>query len=306
MTILLNEIIKGKKFYFNEKENNIIYEEYIFNGLPLINNIQFDDITGNSLNITWNINNKEFKNENISYEIEMKEENTEGQFNEIYKGNDNNYKVKNLTPNTDYEFRICCVLNDNKGPWSETQKIKTKKGFYELDNSLIIKNEEEKNKIIKWISDEIKINNIKLIYRATEHGDTSKKFFEKIKNKGPIISFIETKEKKRFGGFTKVDWKDGNHEGNINDPNAFLFSLDNQRKYKILKLKQSFSCRNGYTLVYGNNCDGKGVYLPENFFKKESREDQSTKVYDVPSDYYLTGQKNFMVNEAEVFQIIYE
>ena len=147
MTILLNEIIRGKKFYFNEKENNIIYEEYIFNGLPLINNIQFDDITENSLNITWNINNKEFKNENISYEIEMKEENTEGQFNEIYKGNDNNYKVKNLTPNTDYEFRICCVLNDNKGPWSEIQKIKTKKGFYELDNSLIIKNEEEKNKI---------------------------------------------------------------------------------------------------------------------------------------------------------------
>ena len=306
MIKLSNEIIKGKKFYFNEKENNIIYEEYIFNGLPLINNIQFNNITGNSLNISWNINNKEFKNENISYIIEMKEENTEEKFIEIYKGNDTNYKAKNLLPNKDYEFRICSASNDNKGPLSEIQKIKTKNGFYELDNSAIIKNEEEKNKIIEWVSTEIKIRNIKLIYRATENGDTSKKFFEKIKNKGPIISFIETKEKKRFGGFTKVDWKDGNHEGNINDPNSFLFSLDNQRKYKILKPKQSFTCYNGYTLVYGNNGDGKGAYLPENFFKKESREDQSTKVYDVPSDYCLTGQKNFMVNEAEVFQIIFE
>ena len=53
---------------------------------------------------------------------------------------------------------------------------------------------EEKNKIIEWISSEGIIKNIKLIYRATDNGDTSKNFFEKIKNKGPIISLVETKD----------------------------------------------------------------------------------------------------------------
>ena len=74
MIKLSNEIIKGKKFYFDKGENKIKYEEYIFNGLPLMNDINFKIVNGNNLNITWNINNNknDFKNENISYKIEMK------------------------------------------------------------------------------------------------------------------------------------------------------------------------------------------------------------------------------------------
>ena len=73
-------------------------------------------------------------------------------------------------------------------------KIKIKNNYYELNKSFIIKNDEEKNKIIEWISSEGIIKTIKLIYRDTQNGDTSKKFFEKIKNKGPIISLVETKD----------------------------------------------------------------------------------------------------------------
>ena len=73
-----------------------------------------------------------------------------------------------------------------------------------------------------------------------------------------------------------------------------------------MKSQIAFSCFSGNTLVYGNDCDSKGIYLYDGFLKKQNREDQSTKAYDVPSDYCLTGQREFMVNEAEVFQIIYE
>ena len=41
------EKIKGKNFYYNEKENNIIYKEYIFNGIHIPQNIQFKDISRN-------------------------------------------------------------------------------------------------------------------------------------------------------------------------------------------------------------------------------------------------------------------
>ena len=304
MTKLSNEIIKGQKFYFNEKENNIIYEEYIFNGLQTPIDIQFKLIGSNNMSISWNIN-KELLKEQINYKVEMKKADEE-LFKEIYKGKGNNYKIGNLTSNTNYEFRICCFVNDYNGPLSKIKTIKIKKEFNELNKSNILKSEEEKNKIIEWISAEGKIGNIKLIYRATEDGDTSNQFFEKIQNKGPIISFVETKEKKRFGGFTKVSWKGNNHEGKVSDPNAFLFSLNNKCKYNILKSQLAFSCFSGSTLVYGNDGDGKGIYLNDGFLKQSNREEQSTKAYDVPSDYCLTGQRDFWVNEAEVFQIIYE
>ena len=74
-----------------------------------------------------------------------------------------------------------------------------------------------------------------------------------------IISLIQTKKGKRFGGFTKVDWTDEN--GRKNDPNAFLFSLDNKCEYKILKSNLAFSFYSSYPLVYGNNSMEKGFTL---------------------------------------------
>ena len=302
MKKILKEIIKGKNFYYDEKENNIKYEEYIFNGLPIPNNIQFTDISNNSVNVSWNIDHKDFINQKINYRIEIKKENEE-EFKEIYTGSDENYKINNLTLNTIYKVRICCLSNDYIGQWSNLYKIKLKANNNELDNSKIIKNIEEKNKIIEWISKKGKIENIKLIYRATDDGDKSEKLIEKIKNKGPIISLIQTKKGKRFGGFTKVDWTDEN--GRKNDPNAFLFSLDNKCEYKILKSNLAFYYYSSNPLVYGNNSDGKGIYLNNNFLKDNSNtEDHSTKVYDMPSDYCLTGDENFGVEEVEIFQII--
>ena len=226
------------------------------------------------------------------------------EFKEIYTGSDENYKINNLTLNTIYKVRICCLSNDYIGQWSNLYKIKLKANNNELDNSKIIKNIEEKNKIIEWISKKGKIENIKLIYRATDDGDKSEKLIEKIKNKGPIISLIQTKKGKRFGGFTKVDWTDENGTRK-NDPNAFLFSLDNKCEYKILKSNLAFYYYSSNPLVYGNNSDGKGIYLNNNFLKDNTNvEDHSTKVYDMPSDYCLTGDKNFDVEEVEIFQII--
>ena len=140
------------------------------------------------------------------------------------------------------------------------------------------------------------------MYRASEDGDNSKQLIEKILNKGPIISFIETKKIKRFGGFTTVNLTNKNGT-KMNDPKAFVFSLDNKIKYKILKSNLAFAYYDGNPLVYGNDCDGKGIYLNENFLERESREDHFTRVYNVTSDYCLTNERNFEVEEVEIFQI---
>ena len=122
MNKLSKEIIKGKKFYFDEKENNIKYEEYIFNGLPIPNNIQIKNISNNSLDVSWDINDNYFLNQKLTFKIEIKEE-KEKEYKEIYEGKENKYKINNLIPNNNYEFRICCVSNGYNGTWSLIQKI---------------------------------------------------------------------------------------------------------------------------------------------------------------------------------------
>ena len=80
-----------------------------------------------------------------------------------------------------------------------------------------------------------------------------------------------------------------------------------KKLYKILKSNYAFSCySSSNTLVYGNKESGKGIYLNNNFLKSTNREEQSPGVYEVPSDYCLKGEKDFKVDENEVYQIIFE
>jgi hypothetical protein len=43
--------MKNIKIIFNKKENNIIYDEYYFNGISISKDIKFNDIEINSFNI---------------------------------------------------------------------------------------------------------------------------------------------------------------------------------------------------------------------------------------------------------------
>ena len=55
-------------------DNNIKYDEYYFNGMPIPKNIEFSEIWGNSLKISWEIDNikiKDIDNEQIKYKVEM-------------------------------------------------------------------------------------------------------------------------------------------------------------------------------------------------------------------------------------------
>ena len=79
MNKLLQTSMKSLKFSYKEEQNNINYEEYYFNGIPYPINIEFKDITYNSLNISWktdNINNINNNNNNnkIKYQIEMRKD----------------------------------------------------------------------------------------------------------------------------------------------------------------------------------------------------------------------------------------
>jgi len=182
---------------------------------------------------------------------------------------------------------------------------KEENNIFDLNKSSIVNNKEKLLRLKEWISENGKIKEINLLYRATNDGDNCKNFFEKCGNKGPTVSIIKTKNNRIFGGFSTAEWNDKKGAIRLYDKSAFLFSIDNMQKYEILKPEFAIECYPlENCLVYGNNGDGAGLYLENNFLQStNSYENHKTRVYNVPSDYCLTGQNKFEIEEVEVYQV---
>ena len=188
----------------------------------------------------------------------------------------------------------------------ETKKREEKEIVFDLNKSKIVKKKKDKMKLKEWISDNGRIKEINLLYRATKDGDSCESFFKKCGNKGPTISLIKSTNGKIFGGYSKAEWTDKKGVLRLYDNTAFLYFIDRMEKYKILKPELAICCYpNENCLVYGNNADNNGISLRANYLNKMNKENHSTQVYDIPKDFYLSGDNIFSVEEVEVYQIIF-
>ena len=219
---ILQELIKSIKFNYEEQKSNIKYEEYYLNGIIIPINIEFKDVTSSSIKLLWNIDDFNIiyidKNK-IKYKLEMKTKGNDN-FLEIYEGFDNNYLIKNLEENTNYEFRICCSYNDLVTNWSETKNIKT----FSFDSTILNESNRKKEfleKIYEWVGNK----KMELLYRGTRDGMTSKDFHTKCDSKGETISIIKSDKGYIFGGFASISW--GNKGRWQSAPDSFLFTLTN-------------------------------------------------------------------------------
>ena len=225
MKLLLHKLIKNLKISFEEKENNIKYENFYFNGLPIPKNINFKDISTNSFKIFWNIEETDLINEvksKIKYKIEVRLENSNEKLGKFYESNNNNFLVDNLTEGGTYNIRICCSYNNCDGEWSDFQKIKTE--IYNCD-SVILESSKRKNEFIKRILEWSGFKKIELIYRASKDGSSPKEFHNKCDNQGPTICLYQNDKGFIFGGYAPISWK--NSGGWIKNDDSFIFTLTN-------------------------------------------------------------------------------
>ena len=176
-----------------------------------------------------------------------------------------------------------------------------------FNTSKIIKLKEEKSKLISWISEKGIIKEIKLLYSSKRDGDEYSPFYNKCSNISPTLSLIKTKKERKFGGFTFGKWNDKQGILKQTDSEAFLFSLNNMKKYKILKPNLAIASYSDHSsfLTYGNNGDGCGIYLKNNFLTNGGHENHTSKAYDTDSQYCLSTEENFSVEEVEVYNIIF-
>jgi len=143
---LVDTCMKNIKISFEEKEDKVKYEEYLFNGIPSSKDIEFKDIGANSLKVNWKIDDINILNidkNKTKFKIEIRKENSNDNFNKIYEGNEMNYLINNINSNTYYEIRISSIYNDIISIYSEIKKVKTN----EFD-SLILK---ESNRVDEFI-----------------------------------------------------------------------------------------------------------------------------------------------------------
>ena len=141
-----------------------------------------------------------------------------------------------------------------------------------------------------------------ICYKATEDGESSEKFKELCGGISPLLFLIETVDGYRFGAYTSLYF--GNEvktSGYRKDEQAFIFSFDTGKKYKIQQPEYAISDTKGNfpmfgkrDIVIGNNIlSGANSYA---MFPISYEKDPNA-----PGDYILNGgMKKFAIKELEI------
>ena len=193
--------------------------------------------------------------------------------------------------------------NESKKNSSDEKKFDVFK-----DSSFV--NEDEREMILNWLTEDNNVNNKKfiktqLIYRASSHGDNPSSFHSYCDNKGPTIMFFNHYSTGyRLGAYTSCSWQSqGDWQ---NDPTAYLFSLNNKKKFKLKPNVNSALLTNS---SYGPYFGSTDIYFNNN---GNWRSQNNVSCYN--SSYYYgsikerinvdtTSTQSFSVGDLEVYQI---
>ena len=118
-----------------------------------------------------------------------------------------------------------------------------------------IMNTEFFNQLNKWINPEKSLK-FELIFKASEDGDNCQTFHKICDGKGPTVTIVKSKNGYIFGGYLTVPFSSDRKAHT--DDKAFLFSLTNMKKFKILDPEHAvFHYAKGWGPYIGrkDNCD---------------------------------------------------
>lgn len=318
-----NSFLILRPYIYNTKDiliRNGIFNDINNNENNYINNNSTNTIDSCKLNIINNNNNKRNKYPLISVVVNNNNKiKTKNEFldkkrlkskkNRINKfpGSSNGTPTNTTRSNENFENNAYKENKNNIDNMIDDflmdlkNDMKNKIYDFEVDAlskySSIIRNDEEESIIGDMISI-LQVKKYRLLYKATRDGDSASKFHSMCDNYNNLIVLIETREGLRFGGFTSSKFKGSAHLKK--DNNAFLFSLDLQKVYKIMPEVYAIYCypNSGPSFSKGS------LHVPDNFFEKYGKTGVKGGPYQFEVDYELNnGKKHFVVKELEVFQV---
>jgi len=310
MKKLFNELIKNIKIDFNKEEKKIKFIEYYFNGISIPKDIQFNNITSNSFQISWKYDEDNLVNKQIMFRVELRKEDSNDKFLKVYEGSENNSQINNLIINTKYEVRVCSLYNNVNSIWSEIQKIKTANLNLNVE-SVILNETGKKDFFLENIYNWCEYKNMELLYRGTRDGMLSENFHQKCDNKGPTITLFKNDKGNIFGGYSSISW--ASKGSYVLDKNTFLFTLTNIYGTEPTKFKSKQEDNKVYHSydrgpTFGNLQD---IWIPPDFINSQSEVLNFPKSYEdilLKGNSIFTGDLNnnkgyFNLKEIEVFKL---
>ena len=177
-----------------------------------------------------------------------------------------------------------------------------------IDNSKILNHIKELTFLIKKINRNISYTskqfyNMKLIYRATDDGDTAEMFHKKCDNLSPLLILIKTTKHRRFGGFTQECYESCNEMKGKLDGSAFIFSLDKFKSYDVQEGQKAIcTCKEKGPIFYGN--ESCNIYLSDKFFLTKGNVAKKGDRFNTNEDYEINfGKAKFVTKEIEIYHI---
>ena len=326
-------ISKINEFETNENNEIALFEEKIDNLGHLLQSIEEANKAREEemLQNQQNEENKEEQNEHAENEEHSEDKNAnleqmkdalKLQIEKKIKNDNNNIKDVNKVNNN----KIIRNENDNENENEEEQKLNV--GFIEhvedMDNEIFEESsiitstkpdkEKEINLLNSWLSPTLqnifKENDpvhykTKLIYSSENDDDKISSFHKYCDGIAPTLILIETKEGFRYGGFTTQCWESKEESIFKEDKNAFIFSLDTEKKYDVTDPTKSIQCSKFWGPYFG---EGGAICVPDNFLEEKNAFYQWPSSYDISEKDELTFGQEHIINIAkyEVFEIIIE
>ena len=165
----------------------------------------------------------------------------------------------------------------------------------------IIHDMNELEMITKKINKENKRIIINLLYKASADSDSAAVFHEKCDGANNTIVLVETKDGKRFGGYTTKSWT-GNCVEKA-DPDAFIFSFDKMKTYDNIPGDDAIGCYPKFGPIFL----GCQIKIFDNAFTRGGTTFEKELNFNTEDDYELTGgNRTFDVKDIEVYEVIIE
>ena len=236
----------------------------------------------------------------IEFILKPKSKSSEDKFKDLYdivtelkkENSELKQEINNLkNENVQFKEQIK-ILIDFKNRIEEEEKS------LKMDSKILGDSQEKNNKIKEFISPYQKVK-YELKYRMTRDGSDFNTFHNLCDNIAPNLLLIKDNQNNIIGSFITVSWE--NRDCQKADPQSFLFSLSNNKKYNLKdKEKKSICCNQNYGPWFWNGDIG---FLNNNMTECMSR---GTGYYLDESLSTNKAGDYFKVQEVEFYRILIE
>ena len=233
--------IKNYSICFDNKYNDISFDEYYFNVIPIPKDINYE-IKGDNLLLTWKIGDSKIE-EPYEYIIQINVNNKE----KIYKTPFNQFLLEKYESNVEYEVKIRVSSDDEFGDWSEIKNFKidsnsNNTNIFFTSGLFNSKNNDNDNK--KNYNIFVGPNPINNTFDFSNNNKNDKSL--------NLFSNFKAAEKNLFDSYNKDEKKESLFGNSYINGKLSLFEDSNKEKNDKNNDKASLFTFNSYQNIFGN------------------------------------------------------